>query len=80
MQTSQTDASGTTTQSASQRLGEPVVQEQRQYDPQGRELLSGPAGVDTSRRIEDADEEQAQRDREYEERIEEEYAKREGGA
>lgn len=60
-----------------QNLGEPVTRETRQYDAQGRELVEGSAG-DTTNRITDV--EQAERDRQYEERIEEEYAKREGGA
>ena len=66
--------------SASQNIGEPVVQEERRYDPQGRELLSGTDGAMANRRIEDVSEEQKERDRQYEEMIEEEYAKREGGA
>jgi hypothetical protein len=60
-------------------MGEPVVREERHYDAQGRELLSG-AGAGGERRIEDVSDDQKQRDREYEERIEDEYAKREGGA
>lgn len=67
------DNSGTTVKSASQNMGQPVVQETRRYGPQGRELLSGPSGDSGTRRIEDvSDEDQARRDREYEERIEEE--------
>lgn len=66
---------------ASQNLGEPMITETRQYDGQGRELLGGAAGgADTSRRIEDVSDAQAERDRQYEERMEDEYAKREGGA
>lgn len=80
VQTSHTNPSGTTVSTASQNLGEPVIREQRQFDSQGREMIGGPQGATASRRIEDVDEEQARRDREYEERIEEEYAKREGGA
>lgn len=80
MQTSYTDDQGTTVKSASQNQGEPVVQEERHYDGQGRELLSGADGATVNRRIEDVSDEQKERDREYEERIEEEYAKREGGA
>jgi hypothetical protein len=75
-----TDDSGTTVKSTSQNIGEPVVREERHYDNQGRELLSGTDGAGSNRRIEDVSDEQKQRDREYEERIEEEYAKREGGA
>lgn len=80
MQTSQTDPSGTTVRSAHQNMGEPIVSEQRQYDTQGRELLSGTDGAGANRRIEDVSDEQKEKDRQYEERIEEEYAKREGGA
>lgn len=75
MQQSHTDSSGNTTvHTASQNLGEPVVQESRSYDAEGRRLVGDVgSGTDTSRRIEDvSDEEQAKRDREYEERIEEE--------
>ena len=75
-----TDPSGTKVQTASQNLDEPIVQESRQYDAQGRELLGGGGAADTSRRIEDVSDEQAKNDRLYEERMEDEYAKREGGA
>lgn len=74
---------GTTVQSTSQNLGEPAVQETRHYDPQGRELLEGAGsggGAAASRRIEDVTDAQAERDAQYEERMEDEYAKREGGA
>lgn len=77
MQTTHTDDSGTTVKTAHQNLGEPVMQEERRFDSEGRQIVGG---SDANRRIEDVDEEQRQRDREYEERIEEEYAKREGGA
>jgi hypothetical protein len=63
------------------------VQETRHYDSQGRELLEGSGGADASRRIEDVSgqqqaekDTQAERDALYEERMEDEYAKREGGA
>ena len=58
------------------------MQETRHYDSQGRELLeSGSGSSNGGRRIEDvSDSKQAERDAEYEERMEEEYAKREGGA
>jgi hypothetical protein len=79
-QTTYSDDSGTTVKSSSQNIGEPVVREEKHYDAQGRELLSGTDGAGQNRRIEDVSEEQKQRDREYEERIDEEYAKREGGA
>jgi hypothetical protein len=43
-------------------------------------LLEGPGGAGSGRQIEDVSGSQAQRDAEYEERMDEEYAKREGGA
>lgn len=77
MQSSYTDPSGATvTQQASQNLGEPIIQEERRFDAQGREMLPGASGADTGRRIEDV----SDADRKYEEAIEDEYAKREGGA
>ena len=79
-QTSYSDDSGTTVKSSSQNIGEPVVREEKHYYTKGRELLSGTDGAGQNRRIEDVSNEQQERDREYEERIEEEYAKREGGA
>jgi hypothetical protein len=60
------------------------VQETRHYDSQGRELLEGSGGKGAGRRIEDVSgdvsDKQAERDALYEERMEDEYAKREGGA
>ncbi|KAI0176024.1 hypothetical protein GGR52DRAFT_341928 [Hypoxylon sp. FL1284] len=78
--------SGTTTHIASQRLGEPTHHEHREYDASGRLTSSegravGGNNVDSNRRIEDVtDEQQRENGRLYEERIEDEYAKREGGA
>jgi hypothetical protein len=63
-----------------QNLGEPVVRSERHYDGQGRETISGAGETAGNRRIEDVTDEQKEKDQEYEERIEEEYAKREGGA
>lgn len=80
-QTTSDPTNGTTVHTSTQNLGEPTVQETRHYDPQGRELLEGSSGSNGSRRIEDVtDSKQAERDAEYEERMEDEYAKREGGA
>lgn len=74
------NSSGTTVRTTSQNIGQAPTQEVRQFDNQGREMIGGPTS-NLTRRIEDVtDSEQAARDREYEERIEEEYAKREGGA
>lgn len=79
-QVSSSNDAGTTVKTTSQKLGEPVVQEERSYDSQGRERLSDTDRTGQNRRIEDVSDEQKERDREYEERMEEEYAKREGGA
>ncbi|KAI1779546.1 hypothetical protein F4818DRAFT_399667 [Hypoxylon cercidicola] len=79
------DPSGTTTHTASQHLGGPMHHEHREYDASGRLIssegraLSG-NHLDSSRRIEDVTDEQRENDKLYEERIEDEYAKREGGA
>ena len=71
-QSTYSDPSGTTVKSASQNLGEPVVRDERSYDSQGRERLSGTDGAGANRRIEDVSDEQKEKDRQYEERIEEE--------
>lgn len=77
---SHTSPDGTrTVQSTTQKIGEPAVRQTQTYDASGRELSGSGSG--SSRRVQDvSDEEQAKRDAEYEERMEEEYAKREGGA
>ncbi|OTA69643.1 hypothetical protein K449DRAFT_384605 [Hypoxylon sp. EC38] len=81
----ESDPSGTTTHIASQRSGEPLRHERRDYDASGR-LISGGGralggnSIDPSRRIVDVSDEQHENDRLYEERIKDEYAKREGGA
>lgn len=73
MQQTYSDNSGTTVKSTSQGMGQPMVSETRRYDSSGREMLGGPGGASESPRIEDVtDQEQAQRDREYEERMEDE--------
>ncbi|KAF2225577.1 hypothetical protein BDZ85DRAFT_231440 [Elsinoe ampelina] len=64
---------GTTVHTTSQNLGEDPVNETRQYDAQGRELLSGGTNQPVIQDVTDAD-------KKYEEAIEDEYAKREGGA
>jgi hypothetical protein len=71
-QQTHTDSSGgTTVTRTTQRLGEPVVQETRSYDSAGQERIIGGNEADNSRRIEDVSD-QAERDREYEERMEDE--------
>jgi len=80
---SYTDPSGhTTVRSSNQKLGEPAFHETRQFDSAGRELIgNGDSAAGGQLRIEEvSDEEQARRDALYEERMEDEYAKREGGA
>lgn len=64
-----------------QNLGEPIQKETRQFDSQGRELI-GNGSSNATRRIEEAkdDEKETEADRQYRERMEDEYAKREGGA
>ncbi|KAK4940001.1 hypothetical protein LTR10_019853 [Elasticomyces elasticus] len=80
---------GTTIRRSQEETGRPRIQEERHYAPGSR--ISGRVTNDdtaTQGRIQDitdqddVEEEKAQkeRDREYEERMEDEYAKREGGA
>lgn len=85
-QQAQSDSSGTRVKNTSQTLGEPPVSEYRQYDPQGRQLVEGQSSGGADRRIEGSrvedvtDEQEREVGRKYEERMEDEYAKREGGA
>jgi hypothetical protein len=79
---------------AAQQLGQPAVQESRYYDAEGRQILedgrvlgqsaqSAQSAGSEQRRIEDVSEgpqRGVEKEREYEERMEDEYAKREGGA
>lgn len=71
--------SGTSVRTMQQNAGEPAVQETRHYDPHGRELLNPANGNNSQARIEDVTEE-SETDKLYRERMEDEYAKREGGA
>lgn len=74
-QSTTTNPSGTTVHTTSQRTGEPAYTETTRL-PAGATRAQRAGGVDDSRRIEDVtDEDQA-----YEARMEDEYAKREGGA
>ncbi|KAK4580017.1 hypothetical protein LTR86_000219 [Recurvomyces mirabilis] len=74
---------GKTETKTTQDLGEPEVKEIHRYDKQGRKL---PAGIQDPNQQEQRqvknpnDGKQAERDRKYEDRMEDEYAKREGGA
>lgn len=82
---SYTDPSGTTSERAThQDLGGALRQTTRQTDSSGRVLTGG--GAEDAQRITDGGPEvtdvtdQAENDRRYEEAMEDEYAKREGGA
>jgi hypothetical protein len=72
----QTDPQGTTIRRAYQDNDKPVKQTEEHYPSNRR--LGAFDGQDTSRRIEDVSDQEA--DRRYKEAIENEYAKREGGA
>jgi hypothetical protein len=76
-QSSSTDPRGTTTHRTAEETGKQPYQETT-YTPAGGRLES--SGAVTQGRIEDVTDEQAERDKEYEERMEDAYAKREGGA
>jgi hypothetical protein len=83
-QSSVTDPQGTTTRRTVEESGKQPRQE-TSYTPAGGRLEGGGGGgsgggAGAQGRIEDVTDEQAARDREYEERMEDEYAKREGGA
>lgn len=68
--------SGTTTRRSTQEAGKPAIQETTRVPAGGRvEGLSN-----GQHRIEDVSDKEDQAAREYEERMEDEYAKREGGA
>ncbi|KAI4187040.1 MAG: hypothetical protein L6R41_003066 [Letrouitia leprolyta] len=68
------DPSGTTIHRTSQEAGQPAVSETTRLPAGGTATVGG--GADSGRRIEDV----TDADREYEKRMEDEYAKREGGA
>jgi len=72
-----TDPRGTTTHRTAEETGKQPYQKTT-YTPAGGRLESGAAG--SQGRIEDVTDAQAEKDRQYEERMEDEYAKREGGA
>ncbi|KAL6703027.1 hypothetical protein ACN47E_010303 [Coniothyrium glycines] len=71
------DPSGTRVHRTTQEPGQAAREERYEIDSSGRRVEGGNSGG----RITDVtDEEQKKRDAEYEEKMEEEYAKREGGA
>lgn len=74
------DRTGTHAERITQETGQPTLVESTDVPGGSAGGSGGSSGSGGSRRIEDVSEEQAARDREYEERMEEEYAKREGGA
>ena len=82
-ETTYSDPSGTKVHRTSQEPGQAPREERYETDNTGRRLQSG--SDNGSRRIQDVTDEdeegtQAQNDKKYEERMEDEYAKREGGA
>lgn len=79
-ETTYSDPSGTKVHRTTQNPGEAAREERFEVDNAGRRVEG--AGAADQRRIEDVteDEEQKKNDRKYEERMEDEYAKREGGA
>jgi hypothetical protein len=75
------DRDGTNIRRTTEETGKPTLQDETYIPPGGRQLGGG--GRDDgggAGRIQDVTDEQKERDREYEERMEDEYAKREGGA
>ncbi|KAF2027815.1 hypothetical protein EK21DRAFT_114451 [Setomelanomma holmii] len=79
-ETTYSDPSGTRVHRTSQEPGQAPREERFEVDSAGRRVEGAHNGG--RGRIEDVtnEEEQKRNDRQYEERIEEEYAKREGGA
>ena len=76
-QSTSTDPRGTTTHRTAESTGKQPYQETT-YTPAGGRLESG--GASAQGRIEDVTDEQTQRDRAYEERMKDEYARGDGGA
>ncbi|KAI4727106.1 hypothetical protein E4T49_05138 [Aureobasidium sp. EXF-10728] len=81
---SHTNSDGTTIRTTQQNLGGPSIQETRHYDSQGREQLAAPSTTNSQRRLQDFEVEdvtdETDADKKYREAMEDEYAKREGGA
>ncbi|KAK4695506.1 hypothetical protein P7C71_g2258, partial [Lecanoromycetidae sp. Uapishka_2] len=70
--------SGTTIHRTSQEAGQPAVSETTRLPAGGGNAQLG--GMDNNRRIEDVSDTTTDADKAYEEAMEDEYAKREGGA
>lgn len=80
-QHTQSDNSGTRVYQSTQEPGQAPREERYEIDNSGRRIAEGSTSGSNQGRIQDVtEEEQKENDRLYEERIEEEYAKREGGA
>jgi len=79
-QSTSTDPRGTRTHRTAEETGKRPYQETTYTPAAGRRLEAGTASAGTQGRIEDVTDDQAEMDRQYEERMEDEYAKREGGA
>lgn len=80
-QSTYTDNSGTRVHQTSQEPGQAAREERYEIDNNGRRIADGSTSGSNAGRITDvSDEQQRENDRAYEERMEEEYAKREGGA
>ncbi|KAF9693883.1 hypothetical protein EKO04_008421 [Ascochyta lentis] len=80
-QSTQSDNTGTRVYQTSQEPGQAPREERFEIDNSGRRLAEGSTSGSNQGRIEDVtDEQQKENDRLYEERMEDEYAKREGGA
>lgn len=78
----QSDNSGTRVYQATQEPGQAPREERYEIDNSGRRIAEGSTSGSNQGRIQDVtdEEQQKENDRLYEERMEEEYAKREGGA
>lgn len=79
-ETTYSDPSGTRVHRTTQNPGEAASEERYQVDNAGKRVEGG--NTSSQGRIQDVtdEEEQKANDKKYEERMEEEYAKREGGA
>ena len=79
-ETTYSDPSGTRVHRTTQNPGEQPREERFEVDSTGRRVEG--TGASDQRRIQDVTEEEQQKtnDKKYEERMEDEYAKREGGA
>jgi hypothetical protein len=79
-QSTQSDPSGTRVHQTSQEPGQAPREERFEIDSSGKKIAEGTSGSSQGRIEDVTDEQQKENDRLYEERMEDEYAKREGGA